>query len=484
LSSLKRFFKDTIIYGIAAVLPRAINILLTRLHTDKLETDKFAENTWYFVFAAYFIGFLTFGLETAFFRFFTKEKEKGKVVSTAFITLITTVTIFLIVLLVFNNHFSQWLGFSNPQHLKILTLVTAFDTFVVIPFAYLRVTNRPIQFASIKIANILIYAFFNLFFLWFVPYAIKNHIELPQFLTKHYQETPTVVYIFIANLIASFATFLMLLPSMFKFKIEFDKALLRKMLNYGIPIMIGTLAYVTNENLDKLLLRDEIGKSEMGVYAACYKLGVFMTLYITAFRLGAEPFFFNEAHKENAKEKYAIIMKWFTILGAFFMLVVVTFITIPANLLLSKPEYFEALAIVPIILLANLLLGVYNNLSIWYKLTDRTKYGMYFSIFGAAITISINLLLIPKIGFMASAWATLAAYGSMCIISYFYGKKYYKVPYKFPRIFLYVTIAVSLSFISFYKFKENYLVSTLFVLAFAGIIFFNERNELKTMLKK
>lgn len=484
MSSLKGFFKDTIIYGIAAVLPRAINILLTRLHTDKLETDKFAENTWYFVFAAYFIGFLTFGLETAFFRFFTKEKEKGKVVSTAFITLVTTVTIFLITLLVFNNQFAGWLGFKNPQHLKILTLVTAFDTFVVIPFAYLRVTNRPIKFAGIKIANILIYAFCNLFFLSFIPYALKNNIGLPDVLVNHYKNTPTVVYIFIANLIASFATFLLLLPSMFKFKFEFDKALLRKMLNYGIPIMIGTLAYVTNENLDKLLLRDEIGESQMGVYAACYKLGVFMTLYITAFRLGAEPFFFNEAGKANAKEKYAIIMKWFSILGAFFMLTVVAFIKLPASILLSKPEYFEALAIVPIILLANLLLGVYNNLSIWYKLTDKTKYGMYFSIFGAIITICLNLLLIPKIGFMASAWATLAAYGSMCIISYFYGKKHYKVPYQFQRILLYIAISVGLSFLSFYQFKDNYIVSTILVTAFAGIIFLFEKNELKTIIKK
>ncbi|MDJ0644563.1 MAG: polysaccharide biosynthesis C-terminal domain-containing protein [Flavobacteriaceae bacterium] len=484
MSSLKGFFKDTIIYGIAAVLPRAINILLTRLHTDKLETEKFAENTWYFVFAAYFIGFLTFGLETAFFRFFTKEKEKGKVVSTAFLTLVATITIFLTVLLIFNDQFAYWLGFNNPQHLKILTLVTAFDTFVVIPYAYLRVTNRPIKFASFKIANILIYAFFNLFFLWFIPYAIKNTITLPEFMLEHYRVTPTVVYIFIANLIASFATFLMLLPYMFKFKFQFDSLLLRKMLNYGIPIMIGTLAYVTNENLDKLLLRDEIGESQMGIYAACYKLGVFMTLYVMAFRLGAEPFFFNEASKENAKETYATIMKWFSIIGALFMLIVVAYINIPANILLARPEYFEALAIVPIILLANLFLGVYNNLSVWYKLTDRTKYGMYFSVFGAVLTIILNLVLIKKYGYMASAWATLVAYGSMCLISYFYGKRYYKVPYKFNSIFLYLGLATMLSYISFLLYRDNYIVSTLFVLAFTGFILFIERKELKTILKK
>ncbi len=484
MSSLKGFFKDTIIYGIAAVLPRAINILLTRLHTDKLETNKFAENTWYFVFAAYFIGFLTFGLETAFFRFFTKEKEKGKVVSTAFVTLISTVGLFLLVLLAFNDQIAVWLGFNDPLHLKILTLVTAFDTFVVIPFAYLRVTNKPIKFTLFKTANILIYAFLNLFFLWYIPYAIAKQIALPEFLMKHYESTPTVVYIFIANLIASVSTFLMLLPSMLQFKLRIDRHLLKKMLAYGLPIMVGTLAYITNENLDKLLLRDVIGDSQMGVYAACYKLGVFMTLYVMAFRLGAEPFFFNEASKENAKQTYATIMKWFTVIGALFMLVVVGFIDFPASLLLARPEYFDALAIVPIILLANLFLGIYHNLSVWYKLTDRTKFGMYFSLVGALITIGLNLLLIEKYGYMASAWATLAAYGLMCLISYFYGKKYYKVPYRVDQISLYLLLAAALSFISFYQFKNNYLVSTLFVIGFLAVIMLNERKELKSILKK
>ncbi len=484
MSSLQRFFKDTIIYGIAAVLPRAINILLTKLHTDKLITSEFAENTWYFVFAAYFIAFLSFGLETAFFRFFSKEKEKGKIVSTAFITLLVSTVIFLALLLGFNNLLASWLGFENPTHLKILTLVTAFDLLVVIPYAYLRVTNKPLKFAFYKICNILIYAFFNIFFLWFIPYAIKNNIDLPLFLSNYYNNTPAVVFIFIANLIASLVTFLMLLPYMFQFKFEFSQAVLRKMLKYGIPIMIGSLAYVTNENLDKLLLGDMIGKDQMGIYAACYKLGVFMTLYVMAFRLGAEPFFFNHADKVNAKETYAKILKWFTIIGTIFMLIIVGYIKLFASILLSKPEYYEALAIVPIILLANLFLGIYNNLSVWYKLTDKTKYGMYFSIFGALITIILNLVLIDIYGYMASAWATLAAYGSMSVVSYFYGKKYYKVPYKFNTIFLYLAIVTTLSFLSFHLFPENYLISTLFLISFVGFIVVNERKELKTILKK
>jgi O-antigen/teichoic acid export membrane protein len=484
LSSLQRFFKDTIIYGIAAVLPRAINILLTKLHTDKLITSEFAENTWYFVFAAYFIAFLSFGLETAFFRFFSKEADKGKIVSTAFITLLTSTAIFLALLLGFNDQLASWLGFDNPTHLKILTLVTAFDLLVVIPYAYLRVTNKPIKFAFFKISNILIYAFFNLFFLWFIPYALKTDISLPSFLVDHYKNNPPVVYIFIANLIASFITFLMLLPYIFRFKFQFSKSVLKKMMVYGIPIMVGSLAYVTNENLDKLLLGDMISKDQMGIYAACYKLGVFMTLYVMAFRLGAEPFFFNHADKANAKETYAKILKWFTIIGTVFMLIVVGYINLFASILLSKPEYYEALAIVPIILLANLFLGIYNNLSVWYKLTDKTKYGMYFSIFGAIITIALNLFLIEKYGYMASAWATLAAYGSMTVISYFYGKKHYRVPYKLNLIFMYLVIATALSFLSFYLFPENYFVSTLFLISFVGFVLFNERNELKNLLKK
>ncbi len=484
MSALQRFFKDTIIYGIAAVLPRAINILLTKLHTSNLNSDKFAENTWYFVYAAYFIALLSFGMETSFFRFFSKEKNKLKVVSTAFWTLLSSGSLLLVVMLFNIDEIALYFGFANPLHLKILTFVTVLDLMVVIPFAYLRAINRPIKFTFYKVVNILIYASINIFFLWFVPYAIKNNISLPNFISSPYKTTPTVVYIFIANLVASFITFLMLIPYMLKFKfVNTSIDVLKKMMGYGLPIMVGSLAYVTNENLDKLLLGDMIGKEQMGIYAACYKLGVFMTLYIMAFRLGAEPFFFNHADKANAKETYAKILTWFTVVGALFMLIVVAYINLFASILLA-PEYFEALAIVPIILLANLFLGIYNNLSVWYKLTDKTKYGMYFSVFGALITIAFNLIFIPKIGYMASAWATLIAYSSMTVISYFYGKKYYKVPYNFEKVGLYMLISVVLSYLSFYQFKENYIISTVFVVTFIAFVILNEKNEIKTIFNK
>ena len=392
--------------------------------------------------------------------------------------------LFLAVLLGFNRPIATLLGFANPLYLRILTLVTALDLLVVIPYAYLRVTNKPLKFTFYKLSNIFIYALFNVFFLWFIPYALKNDISLPLFLTDFYNHTPTVIFIFIANLIASLVTFIMLLPNILKFDLKFDKAILKKMITYGWPIMVGSLAYITNENLDKLLLGDMLGKSQMGIYAACYKLGVFMTLYIMAFRLGAEPFFFNHAHKKNAKETYAKILTWFTIVGALFMLIVIVYINLFAEILLGKPEYYQALAIVPIILLANLFLGIYNNLSVWYKLTDKTQYGMYLSVLGALITIALNLIFIPKIGFMASAWATLFAYGSMTVASYFYGKKYYKVPYNVKKVLMYTLLSVIFSFVSYKYFKENYIISTLLVIVFIAFTMLNEKKELKTLLKK
>ncbi|MFL0074530.1 lipopolysaccharide biosynthesis protein, partial [Tenacibaculum maritimum] len=295
---------------------------------------------------------------------------------------------------------------------------------------------------------------------------------------------PKVIHIFVAGLIASAITFILLLPTLFKFKITFDFKLLRKMLAYSLPIMVGSLAFVTNENLDKLILKDIVGEKQMGVYAACYKLGVFMSLYIMAFKLGAEPFFFNQADKKNAKENYSTILSWFTFFGALFMLVIVSFIDIFAKILLQSDEYFEALQIVPIILLANLFLGIYNNLSVWYKLTDKTKYGMYFSIIGAAITISFNLIMIPKIGYIAAAWATLMAYGSMMLISYFIGKKYYPVPYNLKKITSYLLISTLLSYLSFSYFRGVYTLSVFFIFILLGWIIYNEKSIIQKLLKR
>lgn len=483
MNAINRFFKDTIIYGIAAVLPRAVNIVLVKLHTNTLASEKYAENTIYFVYAAYFNALLTYGMETAFFRFFTKEKEKGKVVSTSFISLLTTTLLFFGLMYSYSDELTYYFGFSDPLYLKILIAVTTLDTLVVLPYAYLRVTNRPIRFMFFKVMNILIYAFFNLYFLWYVPYVMGQGGYVPKFVASGFSEHPLVLYIFVANLLASAATFLLLLPTLLKFQMTFDRRLLGRMLMYGLPIMISSIAYVTNENLDKLLLEHYFGKEEMGVYAACYKLGVFMTLYILAFKLGAEPFFFNQADKKNAKDTYARIMTWFLIFGALFMLIVVGFIDLFAGLLLGKEEYFAALMIVPVILLANLFLGIYYNLSIWFKLTDKTRYGMYFSLAGAMITLALNLALIPVLGIMASAWATLAAYLTMVLLSYFFGRKYYPIPYTLKKSGLLLLLATGLSYLSFVFFRGNYLISVALTILFIGYAYWNQKNEIREIWK-
>jgi len=484
LSSLKRFFKDTIIYGIAAVLPRAINIFLVKLHTSTLEAEKYAINTDYYVYAAYFNALLTYGMETAFFRFFSKEKEKGKVISTAFLSLLCTSLFFLVITLIYSESLASFFGFKTALFFKLLIWTITLDTLVVVPYAYLRVANKPVRFTTFKVLNILIFAILNIFFLWFVPYAIENSISLPDFILNYYTSQPKVIHIFVAGTVASATTFILLFSIIFKFDISFDFQLLKKMLRYSLPIMVGGLAFVTTENLDKLLLGNLVGKEQMGIYAACYKLGVFMTLYIMAFRLGAEPFFFNQADKKNAKETYAKILTWFTILGALFMLVVIVFIDLFATILLGKPEYFEALQIVPIILLANLFLGIYNNLSIWYKLTDKTKFGMYFSILGAIITIVFNVIMIPKIGFIASAWATLITYGCMMLLSYFIGKKHYPVPYQLKKVGFYVLFSVVLSGVSFTIFRGEIWFSLLTIFSYFGCVFFIEKTTIKQLLKR
>jgi O-antigen/teichoic acid export membrane protein len=248
--------------------------------------------------------------------------------------------------------------------------------------------------------------------------------------------------------------------------------------------MVAGLAFVINENFDKWFIPDVLGKEVNGAYSACYKLAVFMTLFIQAFRMGAEPFFFNHSDKENATHTYATILKYFTIIGALGLMIVTVYIDVIASVIIQRPSYLIALDIVPIVLLANLCLGIYHNLSIWYKLTDRTRFGMYISLIGAAITIGFNLIFIPKIGFMACAYATLIAYSLMMFISYVLGRKYYPVPYDVSRIAMYLLISTALSFITYYHLDRNMLLGTVFLLLFLVLIAFLERKELKLLIKR
>lgn len=475
MSTLKRFFQDTFIYGFATVLPRLMNFILVPLHTYALGPAGYSINTTFYVWAAFFNVILTYGMETAFFRFFSTSKEKSKVFSTAFITLTVTTIIFFVLVFIFREWFTDFIGL-DPVYFNYLLGILALDTLVVVPFAYLRASNRPVKFAVFKILNIAVVVILNFYFLWFVT---EFPSLTPEIVLANYSNVDIVGYIFIANLVASGVTFLILLPYFFSTKIEYSKTLLKQMWAYGWPIMIAGLAFMINENLDKLLLKEMLSDEIMGAYAGCYKLAVFMMIFIQAFKMGAEPFFFNHAQNENARQTYATILEYFVIAGSLILLILVGFLDFFKELIIRDESYWFTISIVPIVLLANLFLGIYHNLSVWYKLTDKTRIGMYISVFGAVVTIILNVLLIPVIGFMASAWATLAAYGSMMVISYFLGRKYYPVPYDLKLIGLYLITAVIFSSISYIFFRGNYLVGTAFVLLFLLITLGTKRRELK-----
>jgi O-antigen/teichoic acid export membrane protein len=482
VSLLKKFIKDTAIYGIAAVLPKIVNVLLVKLHTAKLGPELYSDNTQFYVYAVYFNVLLTYGMETAFFRFFTKLQDNNKVVQTAFTAILSTSIIFLSGFLLFADSISQFLAMPKSYYI-ILVSILILDTLVVVPYAYLRVTKRPVKFAFFRIFNITIYAILNIFFLWLMPVLIEKG-QFNADIVAEYASHPKVIYIFIANLVASGLTFVLFLPIIKQFKLGIDKALLLKMLRYSWPIMLAGLAYATNENLDKLLLGRMIDKQTMGIYAGVYKVGVLMALYVTAFRLGAEPFFFSQHKEKDAKQQYAKILLWFTIFGAVFLVGIMTFLNIVVKLLIGRAVYLQALGIVPVILTAYLLFGVYNNLAIWYKLTEKTRYAMYLSVFGALITIVFNLIMIPKIGYMASAWATLAAYGSMTTASYFIGRRHYKVPYEIGKVIFYIVTSGALGYLMFNYFYENYLIKIILLIAYILMVYLIEQKELKKLLKR
>ena len=260
------------------------------------------------------------------------------------------------------------------------------------------------------------------------------------------------------------------------------------MMKYAIPVLIAGIAFSVNEAFDRILLKyllpADVAEVQVGLYSACYKLGMFMTLFVMAFRLGIEPFFFNHSSSANAKETYATITKYFTLFGCLILLVVVIYIDIFKRILIPNSQYWEAIKIVPLILLANLFLGIYHNLSVWYKVTDRTKYGAYISVFAAVITLVLNYVLIPKIGYVGSAIATLVAYGSMMVLSYLYGRKYYDVPYNLMNIGGFLLLAIVFSAISFYQFRGNMWLGTLLLIVFIGIMVYNEKNEFLKIIRK
>lgn len=467
----------------ATVLPRMLSFLLVPLYTNQLPTEEYGKVSIIFSYFVLFNVILAYGMETAFFRFFNKESNKEKVVSTSAISLVASSLIFLVIAILLREQISIWTDIKL-EYINLVIWILLLDALVIIPFSWLRAKERPIRYAIIKITNVAINFGLNIFFLLYLK-QLSFHFSLFNWICKDDYE---ISYIFISNLIASGFVLIVLLPFYIKIKYHFDKVLWKKMMRYALPILIAGIAYSINETFDRILLDkllpENVAEHMVGVYSACYKLALFMTLFATAFRLGIEPFFFNYADNKNASETYARITKYFVILGSFIFLFVIVFVHLLKIVFLRDVAYWEAVKIVPFILLANFCLGIYHNLSVWYKVTDRTRFGAYISVFGAIITLLLNFLLIPKYTYVGSAIATLAAYGTMMLVSWYLGRKYYPIPYDLKKMGMYLSLSISFSIISFYVFDSNYMISIPLLVVFLVVLYASEKKELKQILKR
>ena len=485
MTQLKTLYKQTFIYGLATVVPKMLSFLLVRLHTDKAVLQDVADYGDVSLIFAYFVLFnvlLAYGMETAFFRFFNSDQKKETVLSTSAISLLLTSSLVLVFGYLFKQEISNLIHI-DPDYIVLVLWILFFDALVVIPFAYLRALGKPAKYTVIKLINVVLNLGFNIFLLLF----LKSWAETSSFWDLFYRPNFEVHYIFIANLIASAATLLLLIPFYFKLNYNFNVKLWRQMLHYATPVLVSGIAFSINETFDRILLErllpENLSKTSIGTYSACYKLALFMTLFAAAYRLGIEPFFFSSAKDKQAKSNYSKILELFVVFGALILLIVVVFVDVLKLILIPNKAYWEAMSVVPILLLAYLFLGIYHNLSVWYKITDLTKFGAYISVFGAILTLAINLLFIPKFGYMASAIATLVAYASMAFISYFIGQKYYKVPYNLNKIGLYLTLSIGFSALSFQVFRGQYIVGGTLILIFTAFVWIKEKTNIKQLIK-
>ncbi len=486
-SHIKKLAGQTAVYGFSSIIGRFLNYLLVPLYTNLFLTSQYGIVTDLYAYAGFLFVLLTYGMETAYFRFSEKHQNPEKVFTTAISPLFITTSVFLSAIILFAQPIANVLRYPDHKEYVIwFALIISLDVLTTIPFAKLRRENKAVKFAVFKFINIGLNIGFNLFFLLLCPYLLKHNPN--SFVSSFYSENIGIGYIFISNLIASAVTLVLFIPDFFKTKYTFSKTILKQLLIYGSPLLFAGLAGMVNEVIDRILLKylivvpEDISNantyifSQIGIYGANYKLSILITLFIQAFRYAAEPFFFSHAEEKNAKQTYAKVMNFFVIFGLIIFLGIMLYIDLAKYFI--NEHYWSGLKIVPILLFANLFLGIVYNLSVWYKLTDKTRYGAYIAGIGAFVTIVLNIILIPKIGYLGSAWATFFCYFTMMIVSYFWSRKHYKITYPLKKILLYTGIALFIYFLSrFAHFSgmKMYIIHTILFLFFLVFISVNEK---------
>ncbi|MCM1169335.1 MAG: oligosaccharide flippase family protein [Bacteroides sp.] len=441
---LKSLAKQTVIYGLPSIVGRVLNFLLVPLYTHVFAPDQYGIVTELYAYVALLLVLLTYGMETTFFRFMQKYKGDRSVYSTSVWSLAATTAVFLSLVFGFHDRIGQSMGYPEAgQYISWFGIILAADVMVSVPFCLLREQNKALRFAVLKSLNIAVNIFLNLFFILYCP--ARLHANPDSWLHLIYNPDMGVGYIFISNLIASLFTFVCLAPEWKQLRFVFNARMWKEMMVYTLPIMVWGIAGIIDGTFDRILFKHlspdpASAMGQLGIYGACSKLAIIMTLFVQAFRFAAEPFFFKQMNAADAKETYAKVMKYFAITCAFIYLACVLFLD--QIMYFVGADYRQGSAVVPVLLMANLFLGVFFNLSVWYKVSDKTRIGMYISLIGAAITVGMDCLLIPVFGYHGAAWTLLTCYVALSVISYFWGQRYYPVPYPVKRILLYLAAAV------------------------------------------
>lgn len=460
MASIRRLASQTAVYGIPTILGRFLQYLMVYLLTRVFSLAQYGTISVFYAYASFLMVVLTYGMETAFFRFSEKEEDKDSVFSTGLISLLVTSGSFIFLASIFSGTIAGWIDYAGQTKYVIwFAWILGLDALVAIPFARLRSQNKAARFASLKMINILTNIGLTLFFILLCPYVWNSYPSLHGLIGLIYRPDWGIEYVFISNLAASIITLVLVLPMIMNMRWKLHNELWKRMLVYAFPLLFAGLAGMVNETLDRLMLRyllplsKDLSEAQVGIYSACYKISILITLFVQAYRFAAEPFFFAHAKEKDSRQTYARIMDYFMIAILSTFLVTMLFLDDVFLHLIDK-KYWLGKGVIPILMLANIFLGVYYNLSIWYKLTGKTIWGAWLSLIGAVITLALNFWWIPLSpdhlihGYIGSAWATFICYGSMMVIAYILGQKFYPIPYNLKKFAGYLVFALLLYFIS------------------------------------
>lgn len=479
---IKQLLGQTAVYGLSSIIGRLLNYLLVPLYTAVFTNPSdYGVVSELYAWVAFLVVFLTFGMETAFFRFLQEKEDKEKVFLNGFLTVISINVIFFITLLFFNQNIANVMLYSDHnEYIILLGAIVCIDAITALPLAKLRAENKAAQFATIQFASILVNIVLNLIFM------------LVLFDPTRPEEG--VLFILFANLIASLVKPILLYKHFLNLRFNFDFSLAKEMSIYAFPLVIAGFAGIVNETIDRILLKHILydgetaasltaAEGEVGIYSACYKLAMLVTILLQAYRYAAEPFFFAQMKNEEKNKVYAKVMNFFVATVCLVFLVVSLNIDI-FKLFIRNEAYYVGLGVVPILLLANVFLGIYYNQSIWYKLSGQTKFGAYIAIAGAFITIMINVIFIPTYGFMASAWATLIVYAFQMVASYMLGQKYYPIKYNLRKFGLYLGTALLFYAIAYLidletNSSSKFIVHNMLILLYIGMVYTMEKTSFK-----